>query len=384
MNKDDKIRLFRATSTESYLLPSPTRRAGTLENPPRKRKPMDEEKFRALLAKLRKGAYASLSTPQLVEVIERIGGFKVEEIVVLVPDGSGKYPKVFAGENKGALEAQWQQARADLVSELPAVPVLGRRYTMEVTDIEPSEGYGKGWWDFRARAWEGRAALRFTADNGSSFVQVESGHSKARDPWQLSVGMAMNWLMRETDYMQRVNAYLGTEQHVPAAQRTREHTGTCCGCWRNIKLDDRGNMVLHGYRRRGIGFVEGDCSGYGWPPYETSSRGLVHVRTSLVNGIDRLRAYVERLRSGEIVEVRHAHGGKPYRKDELSSDRWSNIVDNEAKDAQRDIASLEAELGFYDYAIRTWHEYPLPREGDADPAHFARLSRERAKLEGKR
>jgi hypothetical protein len=50
--------------------------------------------------------------------------------------------------------------------------------------------------------------------------------------------------------------------------------GECQICQRRHLLDSRGNLVLHGYRRPGHGFIVGDCFGVGHPPWEVSSDAL--------------------------------------------------------------------------------------------------------------
>jgi hypothetical protein len=67
----------------------------------------------------------------------------------------------------------------------------------------------------------------------------------------------------------------GRENAIPSGYvRTRENTGTCPVCFRNIKLTDDQKMVHHGYERPGHGYIVGDCfTVKTYLPYELSAEG---------------------------------------------------------------------------------------------------------------
>jgi hypothetical protein len=48
------------------------------------------------------------------------------------------------------------------------------------------------------------------------------------------------------------------------------YAGQCQFCERSQKIDRHRNMVHHGYERPGTGWIEGDCPGVGFPPYQLS------------------------------------------------------------------------------------------------------------------
>jgi hypothetical protein len=129
-----------------------------------------EEKLKALLLKLRKGADASISMKQLIEVLNTLGGWKVEPFVGLVKlHGYSKEedaPTQFVEDNADQVQAYWELVKREEVSTLPSSPQLGKRYTMDVT--EPT---AKGWIEnhtgFKYRAWFGAKGIRFTSPEGA-------------------------------------------------------------------------------------------------------------------------------------------------------------------------------------------------------------------------
>jgi hypothetical protein len=72
---------------------------------------------------------------------------------------------------------------------------------------------------------------------------------------------------------------------------TEPNAGTCCWCGLVMKV--RGDtLVLHGYKRPGHGWIEGQCPGTGTKPYELSPEEL-----------PRVRANVERYRSERVEDL---------------------------------------------------------------------------------
>jgi len=65
--------------------------------------------------------------------------------------------------------------------------------------------------------------------------------------------------------------------------RTLDHTGTCAICGRNVKLNEGGKIVAHGYTIR-YGFQQGNCFGVGFDPIEVSPEGL-HGALKVLTGI---------------------------------------------------------------------------------------------------
>jgi hypothetical protein len=63
-------------------------------------------------------------------------------------------------------------------------------------------------------------------------------------------------------------------------------------------------MVHHGYERPGHGYIEGDCYGVGWAPFELSPDGTIaYVERALQPKLENHTNYLQRLQAGEITEV---------------------------------------------------------------------------------
>jgi len=101
-----------------------------------------------------------------------------------------------------------------------------------------------------------------------------------------------DWLYKDTEFLVQLNAKLGTEPYLTGDDKKRAKEkegidmgvlGTCPCCFGTFKLLLKGSrngsdktmpgMVLHGYKRPGTGYAEGECHGVGWPPYELSKEG---------------------------------------------------------------------------------------------------------------
>lgn len=66
--------------------------------------------------------------------------------------------------------------------------------------------------------------------------------------------------------------------------KVERHFGICQACIGEFHVHG-GKMVLHGYKRPGIGYIVGDCTGVGAPPYELScelQKKLAHAYRSRI------------------------------------------------------------------------------------------------------
>jgi len=66
--------------------------------------------------------------------------------------------------------------------------------------------------------------------------------------------------------------------------RTLENTGTCACCGKNIKMNDEGKLVDHGYTTE-RGYRNGQCIGVNKQPLEVSDEGLLAMATALIHTI---------------------------------------------------------------------------------------------------
>jgi len=110
-------------------------------------RPMKPEKMQALLLKLRKGAEGSLRMPELVQVLDYLGGYKLEEALVLQSQEPYKGAKKAFSGSLAQVKAEWEEIKANEVSTLPTHPVLHKVYYQ---DVDPIVEKGDGTAYFRA------------------------------------------------------------------------------------------------------------------------------------------------------------------------------------------------------------------------------------------
>ncbi len=354
--------------------------------------PVLDDKMRAMLMKLRKGADASVSLPQLLKVLTLLGGWRVEEIVGLVPlhyeksEGHGlmKYG-LWRNDEIGA-RSVYDTLKKLQVDRLPSNPKLGQVF---VTELDPfrmqDQGYRKAY-GAQYKLWVASPGYRVTDPQGRVFEvlpnrhDVNSGKSLGEQDQGLPVVDAKHlkkrlvtydilpWLKKETPYLDQINDLLGTEAHQPAAPRTRENTGTCGACFHNYKLEHGGGaklprIVLHGYKRPGWGHVVGRCSGEDLPPYELSPEATKAELGQLRAMYKSTAEYLARVKAGAITEFSPFFGSPVVRKSELPASVWDLELRNHEKRLTNELNELEDTMRVYEWLVKHWEKRPLPDPG---------------------
>jgi hypothetical protein len=358
--------------------------------------PVLDDKMRALLMKMRKGADASVSVPQLMKVLTMLGGgWRVEEIVGLTPlhyekgDAGSKHEikyGLWREDESGASEI-YDKLRAMQVERLPSHPKLGQFF---VAGLEPfslrDEGYRKAY-GAKYKLWAATPGYRVTDPAGHVFELLPSRHdinhsgstqSQERglpviDAKELKRRLRTSgifpWLKKSTSYLDDLNALLGTAPHEKATPRTRENTGTCGACFGNFKLEHtRGELpltVLHGYRRPGSGHTVGRCPGEDHPPYELSPEATKKELGGLKEQHASTLGYLKRLRGGEVSEFVF-FGSPPVRKSEVPAVVWEHEVKNHERRLKGDLERLEATILVYGWLVKNWEKRPLPQVGERE------------------
>jgi hypothetical protein len=343
--------------------------------------PVLDEKMKALLLKLRKGADASLSLGQLFKVLDLLGGWKVETIVGLAQIHYDTHKHALDIENdESAARAAYDVIKAHEVSALPTNPKLGQAYVME---LEPFNSYQHAYDKSRMyhgahyKVWMGVPGYRVEDPHGKVFEVLPTRHDihsgmSIHDTQQglpvvdakrlkksLRTYDLLPWLKKDTSYLDQINALLGMEAHEPAAPRTRDNSGSCGVCFQNVKLkQDR--VVLHGYKRPGVGYVIGDCFGMNYPPFELSDEATKdYVAKVLIPSLKNAKVYLHRLEAGEVTVL-----GEPKREIKVGDPRWERALEDAIRNAKRAIEAAEDYLKAYEALIQHWKVRPLPKEGD--------------------
>jgi hypothetical protein len=307
------------------------------------------------MLKVRKGATASLKLPQVKAILEAIGG-KMEPTVGFVPtftkndarDFKGGHTREIAEENR----RYWESF---LVPRLPSNPKLG----LYVTELSPIiESPTSGWFYFEVESYTGKNGVR---------IHTPDGKKTDIFPYKDLVDKSdvLDWLKDNTDWIARINDFLGTEEHVPGAARTREGTGTCPVCFRNVKFSGSGTMVLHGYTRPGYGMTEGRCPGVGYPPFELSVKGVVAYLEQLVLMVTEEEARLAKLRSGDVTELVVFRNRRSERITPENRN-WDAYIKAEIMQTERNLQMFKKQKEEFTLLKTNWVERPLPKEGERE------------------
>jgi len=339
---------------------------------------MAPEKMKELLLKLRKGADASVSMKQLIEALNYLGGWKVESFVGLVHlDIREDKPNLESDSDPLRIQYLWEKIKADEVQSFPSSPKHGQRYTMDVTPIKP---FGEGRMGFYFKKYMGSNGLRFTSPEGQVFEllpnKFEAQDNRYPNPIKMPIWGLKAWLRKDTKFLEQISNNLGMatyeeERREKTTPRTRNNTGTCPCCFRNIKLKAQSNhhptIVLHGYQRPGWGSVQGQCIGVAFPPFELSPEGTKHLVKILNRQLDDQKNWLRKLKSGEVAELYEEGAFGKARKMTPESEgpaQWASLIRVRVNKTESMIQALSRDIDLLSKLISDWKEEPLPFEGD--------------------
>lgn len=148
------------------------------------------------------------------------------------------------------------------------------------------------------------------------------------------------------------------------------YLGTCPVCYREQKLHKMA-MVHHGYQRPGYGYIQGDCFGVGWAPFERSPDGTIaYVERALQPMLERSELYLQRLQEGLVTELSVPDYSKPptrfgrETKKITPADgyRFEQEVRNQITHTQSLIRQLTSDIAERTERVRTWRESPIKTE----------------------
>jgi hypothetical protein len=340
-----------------------------------RKRPMDPTKMRELLTKLRKGATSTLTFGKLLQVLEHLD-WEIVAMLGWTPrhypyEDKEHFPSVSTVQmSRDALDARHVELkRVERDEELPDYPSeIGEVVVMDVGDIIKGAEYGDSHiYFFHWREWVATEGLGLTSPSGVAAEFLPDHHDLDRGSRSLSEGGSMavsevwRWLKKEGGIEDSINQALGTEKHVPAAERTRENTGTCPACWGNFKLSE-GRLVMHGYERPGYGFLKGSCfcARRKSMPLETSDEGAREYKLYLKGQLKGETVLLSRLKSGD-VELVQGYGGRVVKRGESAFERL--LVSNINK-VEHTIKQIKADVELYSKVLDAWVSRPMPKQGE--------------------
>ena len=154
-------------------------------------------------------------------------------------------------------------------------------------------------------------------------------------------------------------------------ERTIEHTGTCGICLGNFKMNRGGGLVLHGYERKGYGWLSGECSGVGYPPYEVSDAACKafadRLERSIADAQRLLEEFKQALATNTLTELPDSRNGRPGNTKynppvKPGEPRWEIELRSYPHGLEERIKGL-TNLGVMNYRLlRLWELRPLPGE----------------------
>ena len=360
-----------------------------------------DEKMKALLLKLRKGADASLSMGQLIKVLALLGGWRVEEIVGLTQIHYEDSKHTLRTDDEVKARAAYDIIKRFEVASLPTHPKLGGYYVM---DLEPFKVFETAWAKERKehgaeyKLWVGTPGYRFTDPEGKVFELLPDRHDfgsgqslQERQQGLPTVDVKylkkrlrlydlLPWMKQHTTYMAQINQTLGMEEHVPAAQRTRDNTGTCGVCFRNIKIVRKGEhtfMALHGYNRPGDGFIIGKCPGGDHAPYELSAEATKMVLKSAESHLAVYEKYLHGLDDPNLQEFdeNYFNMSAPAKMVRRDYAHWEAALDRHKSSIGYKVSAAKAERDIYKWLVEHWALHDLPKEGDKEVDYWTIAAR---------
>jgi len=344
---------------------------------------LPDEAKKLLLLKVRKGTDATITLAQTLHLVELVGGdWALEAGFVAMKGVDSKTGRPFTDEIHTARSdgEDWiNDCRAGYkdkeISELPSHAQAGDRF---ITEVSPVGKNAYDWLIFTFIQWSTVYGIRINMPGGQSALFLPDGSEIARAPYDAYVAVSSakpyehgvlydikRWLKDETDYKTRVCQLLDMEEHVPAAQRTRDNTGCCPVCFREMKLKPGTTiMVLHGFKRpHHAGYLVGNCYGVGRPAYEISSEGVTdYIKNMLLIELSNLEMSISDVEGNALDAYPNTWEwqGKPIKRDHLRFE--------EARRRYRDALEREHEymtrhITLYRTFVDEWKPRELPREG---------------------
>ncbi len=345
-------------------------------------RPMKEEKMLLLLGKIRKmKEKSSLQGKEMSQVFDYLGGWKVEEGKAFANPrrtwGADSLRGGFYGE-LDKVEAELAKIKKKEEAKLPDPDSLsvGTTVYLDVSEIGPD----KDRVGFTYTPMVVYSTIVVTSPDRKTHTILDRDLSQWPSEYMSNSGV-LKWLNTTTFYDQ-VNSKLGTvsiEQEREEAKKkipTRENTGTCGCCFGNFKLTKKARhgkdknlpgMVLHGYQRPGHGYINGNCTGQDWPPFELSKEITELTLAAREDALKKEEETVKRWKTNppeEIFEVSYVNNKmEKLRKEDMSEYDWNRKVKEQTRKHENLAGALESDIRFLKMQLRGWEIKPLPGTG---------------------
>lgn len=344
------------------------------------KRPMKPEKLQALLMKLRKGAGASIKGAELDQIFAYLGGWRIDEAQMWVPQGGRYTPadevKTYAFIKQEDTEEKHKEAKANEVSSLPD-PDTSKLYSHVYMDVSPLGMVSDGkYYGFTAREWQNVKSLRFKDPKGN--IHEEEGNADKFLQGYPS-GHLFRWLKANRVFYDQINEKLNLPSYEEEKEQKRRerapkvdgNMGTCPACFGTFKLlpkTKRGHdktmpgMVLHGYKRPGTGYIHGNCFGQDWPPFELSKEGTEAFLEALKNTEDDVEKAISNLKAGRI-DTLYVEEKTKMRAVTREDPDWAKVLKSKIEENEARLSNIQFVIGIVKKNLAGWKPEPLPPPG---------------------
>jgi hypothetical protein len=147
-------------------------------------------------------------------------------------------------------------------------------------------------------------------------------------------------------------------------EKARVGKATCSCCFGPFMLLPKARkgdksmpgIVLHGYRRPGRGYLEGECFGQGWPPFELSSEGTGAYLKHLEGLLEDLEKGLGRLERGE--EETLFFGLKAYQRKDPTPEVWSKYLERALDQQRSHLQEVTRVRNLVQKKLASWEPHP--------------------------
>lgn len=271
-------------------------------------------------------------------------------------------PQEFGSADVGKAKAMWQAAKDGEFSSLPDPDHLAVG-TLVWLDVKPLKVSGNA--TFKAIQLEVVEAVAFTSPTGKTFrafgpMATVMGLSAER-VYDYGKGEKITlekWLKVEGEFHAQATA----ESRGPGAAPSSAKIGECPCCFNFFRLTPRSKhgdsslpgLVLHGYKRPGVGYIRGTCFGVGWPAFELSREGTLGFIKWMENEeLVWAEVALDVARKREQSELEGPRGDM-VRRDETSPEEWESLQDGVIAKAEASVASVKKAIDFAKNEASRW------------------------------
>ena len=115
-------------------------------------------------------------------------------------------------------------------------------------------------------------------------------------------------------------------------------------------------MIIHGYKRPGVGYLQGECFGNGWPPFELSAEGGKAYAVYLGSILKDLEKGLGRLQRDE--ENTLIIGFRAYARKSTPPENWPFYLKEATEHQEHQIQNISNILDLLRKKISTWEPHP--------------------------